>query len=97
MEPLNEGHFKTSPVESLSSSQTLCYRKGIVSIVGRFLFLGGSFIGGSAVTTRTAVDDLLRNVSSLLDSLLDGSDDLLKEWCTGSLVRAICEATEQTR
>ena len=43
------------------------------------------------------LDDLLRNAASLLDSVLDGSDELLKEWCTLPLVEAICEAVEQTR
>ena len=42
-------------------------------------------------------DDLLRISASLLDQLLDGSEELLREWAGDRLVQAICEAAEQTR
>ena len=40
-------------------------------------------------------DDLLRNCATLLDELLDASEELLEAWAGRSLVEAICEAIQQ--
>ena len=49
-------------------------------------------------TVYTAVSDgLLRNAATLLDTVLDSSDEVLKAWCGEPLVEAICEAVQQTR
>ena len=41
--------------------------------------------------------ELLQSAGSLLDRLLDSSDQLLLEWATSELVEAVCEAAEQVR
>ena len=46
---------------------------------------------------HTHTDDLLRNTASLLDQLLDESEELLNSWTGLPLMEAICEAAQQTR
>ena len=43
------------------------------------------------------LDDLLKNVANLFDNILDGSEKILQDWVSSSLVDAICEGIQQTR
>lgn len=50
-----------------------------------------------SLTDTFLPEDLLRSTAVLLDSLLDSSEQLLKQWASKELVEAICEAAEQSR
>ena len=43
------------------------------------------------------LDDLLRNISNLLDTFLDLDSGLLLTWSCSNLVQGICEAANQCR
>ena len=43
------------------------------------------------------VEELLRQLSTLLDQLLDSDENLLKEWANPELLLVICEASKQCR
>ena len=71
-----------------------------VSFIERFILLCPLFrvsiVRGSTVFILShTTEELLASTGSLIDGLLDTSDDLVREWSSFELVESLCHAVEQ--